>query len=248
MNGTRNDAGQGISIGVLIIGSLYWDSSDHRKKWRDERHALDAEKYVRAPIRYGRKSGTRGNTCTMVLSMDLVREKQFGRAIVVPYRQPVRNPDGLVEEAERLWAAERNIGSRCCLSAAWGCVALLANPERPLSDEIRTGWTARVSQERHYGPLRTAAGEEAVVDKSGFLNIPWPSSDDGSDLGVDALLATATNPTIVVGHYPSSQQVAEAWNTRDGRNHIDYFCRNRAHGLRTSQDDAIADRLRELWR
>ena len=236
-----------VKIGVLIIGSLFWDPSDPRKKWRRERLDLDAKRHVRAPIRYGRKSGTRGNSYTMVFSAGLC-EKKFGQAIVVPCRRPVRDTDGLVEEAECLWAAERNsdtrnhrISARC----GWGCVALLTN--RPIPDELRAGWTKRVSREPHrYGQLKTD-DEQAVVDESGFLNIPWPSSEDGSDLGVDALLATATNPTIVGGCYPSAQQIADAWNTPVGKRHVDYFCKNRAHGIKTFQDTEIEDRLRELW-
>ena len=94
-----------VKIGVLIIGSLFWDPSDPRKKWRCERlDPLVAKRHVRAPIRYGRKSSTRGNSYTMVFSAGLC-EKKFGQAIVVPCRRPVRDTDDLVEEAVYLWAA-----------------------------------------------------------------------------------------------------------------------------------------------
>ena len=95
--------------------------------------------------------------------------------------------------------------------------------------------------------MNSANGEEVVVDKDGFLKIPWPKSEGGSDLGVDALLATATNPTIVGGCYPLAPEIAKAWDTRDGKNYIDYFCKNRAHGIKTFQDTKIEDRLRKLW-
>ena len=112
--------------------------------------------------------------------------------------------------------------------------------------ELRTRWTERVSREPYYGQLNSAVDEDVVVDESGFLKIPWPESEDRSDLGVDLLLATATNPTIVGGHYPSAQQIADAWNSPNGRNYVDYFCKNRAHGIKTFQDDIIQARLREL--
>jgi hypothetical protein len=95
--------------------------------------------------------------------------------------------------------------------------------------------------------MNSAAGEEDVVDQSGFLKIPWPESEDGTDLSLDALLATATNPTICRGVYPSVQQIADAWDTPDGRNNVDYFCKNKAHGIKTFQDIEIQDRLKELW-
>ena len=251
MNDNRHDAGQGISIGVLIIGSLYWDSSDHREEWRREHLNQEGEQSVCAPIRYGRSSGTRGCSYTMVFSRSLVREGRCGRAIVVPCQQRVKSVGDLIQEAQCLWTAERRSSSRPNhrISDGWGCVVLLTNPakEDELRD-LRAGWTDHVSREPHcYGRLNSAVDEEATVDEYGFLQIPWPKSKDGSDLGVAMLLATATNPTIIGGHYPSPSQVADAWNTPDGKNYVDYFCKNRAHGIKTFQDSAIEDRLRELW-
>ena len=131
-----------------------------------------------------------------------------------------------------------------------GCVALLVNPNLTKSDQLCTlldDWTKQVSRERCYGQLNSAVDEDVVVDESGHMKIPWLESEDRSDLGVDILLATATNPTIVGGHYPSAQQVAAAWNSRDGRNYVDYFCKNRACGIKTFQDDSIQENLRALW-
>ena len=97
-----------------------------------------------------------------------------------------------------------------------GCVAVLENPQRPLAAPLRAGWIDRVCRERCYGQLNSAADEDVAVDESGFLQIPWPD-EDGSDLGVDVLLATATNPTIVRGRYPTGEQVADAWNSPSGK-------------------------------
>ena len=86
-----------------------------------------------------------------------------------------------------------------------------------------------------------------MVAESGFLNIPWPSTEDGLDLGIDVLLATATKPTIDDGgYYPSPCEVADAWNTHDGKKSVEYFVENRAHGIETFQDGIIEERLREL--
>ena len=158
----------------------------------------------------------------------------------------------LMREAECLWAAEAKAKPDAgkALSAEWGCVALLVNPNLTKSDQLRTildGWKERVSDERCYGQLKSAVDEETVVDESGRIKIPWPESEDRSDLKIDMLLATATNPQIVGGHYPSAQRVAAAWNTRNGRDHIDYFCKNRANKIKTFQDDCIQKHLRALW-
>ena len=127
-----------------------------------------------------------------------------------------------------------------------GGVAFLENPHRPIPDELRQAWTKRVSCEPCYGQsMNSAFDEKVAVDRSGFLNIPWPRSEDGSDLGFNALLATATNPTIVGGCYPTAQRIADAWNTLEGKKHVDYFLKNKKHGITTFQDIEIEEWLRD---
>ncbi len=252
MSESQDEVRNGFSLGVLIIGSLHWDPDCRRKKWRADRLLnLHSERFVRAPIRYGRRSRKRGCSYTMVFSSGLGAD-QYGRAIVVPCKHRVYGKDNLIREAECLWAVEAKTkpGDPRRLSADWGCVALLVNPNLTKSDQLCTlldGWNERVSRERCYGQLNSAVCEDVVVDESGHMKIPWLESEDRSDLGVDILLATATNPTIVGGHYPSAQQVAAAWDSRDGRNYVDYFCKNRACGIKTFQDDSIQENLRALW-
>ena len=123
-----------MKLGVLIIGSLYWDDKPHRNKWRRERLCVDSQQHVKAPIRYGRLSHSRGCSYTMVFSASL-SEEQFGQAIVVPFKSK-----DLISEAECLWTAERppNKKPNGRISADWGRVALVENPEPPNS-----GRTAR---------------------------------------------------------------------------------------------------------
>lgn len=253
------ESGNEIRIGVLIIGSLFWDSSQRRKDWRRDRLDMDAARRVHAPIRYGRRSTGRGRSYTMVFSRELLAEERFGRALVVPCSRTVNDAAGIVEEAVRLWTAETRDGNnrerRISAEAVggnspWGCVALLEHRERPLSDEVRKAWEDRVREEGHdYGRLNSAVDEEpAVARTSGLLNIPWPTPVNGSDLPCDILLATATDPTLVEGRrYPTAQEIADARNTPEGKQHIDYFCKNRANGIKTDLDGKIEDRLRELW-
>lgn len=54
-----------LSMGVLIIGSLYWREGG-RDRWRRWRLDMTSKWLVRAPIRYGRRS--LNNTFTMVFS------------------------------------------------------------------------------------------------------------------------------------------------------------------------------------
>ena len=231
-----------LNIGVLIIGSLYWDNKAHRTKWRRERLDCEVQQRVNVPIRYGRLSSSRGNSYTMVFSTGLA-ENEFGRAIVIPCKS-----HNLVEEAKYLWRAEQSCESMPSsnVSAKWGCVALIENPERPIANDLRNRWTTLISESPCYGRLNFADNEDAPVDESGFLNIRWPRSEDCSDLEVDVLLATATDPTIKFGCYPTAREIAQAWNTPFGRKHIEYFNGNRQNEITTFQDATIESILKGL--
>lgn len=236
-----------VSIGVLIIGSLYWDDQPHRNRWRGERLDISESRSVRAPIRYGRRSHKRGNSYTMVFSAALARdESKLGDAIFVPCRQRVRQVEHLAEEAEYLWAAERNSStSNGRISADWGCVALVLNPSRPIPHALRKDWTTRISREQGYGRLNHATDEDAIVAESGVLKIPWPQYTEGTPLEVDALLATATCPTLIDGRYPSAKQIADAWRTNEDRDDVRYFRKNKEHNISTFQDGEIEGYLND---
>ena len=239
-----------IRIGVLIIGSLYWDDKEHRKEWRRDRLDPDNKKHVRAPIRYGRLSRSRGCTYAMVFSkqLDTPGTLHRCRAIVVPCKALVNSVDDVVTEAQHLWQAEQaERGKERRISAKWGCVALLEHPKRPMPDNMRAGWTKYVQRKQRYGALNSARGEPSVVDEEGFLTISWPRTEDDSDLAVDVLLATATDPTLIRGDYPSAQEIAAAWNAHEGEDYkcyVQYFNKNREHRIRTFQDDDIKKFLR----
>ena len=248
---TSDSSDKRIRTGVLIIGSLYWDDKEHRKKWRRERLVdLDKKEYVHAPIRYGRLSRSRGCSYTIVFSklLDAPGTLDRCRAIVVPCKAPVNGMDDLVTEAQHLWQAEQaEGGTQRSISAKWGCVALLEHPKRPMPDDMRAGWTNYVQREQRYGALNSARGEASVVDEEGFLMISWPKTDDDSDLAVDVLLATATDPTLIRGDYPSAREIAAAWNAHDGedyKRYVQYFNKNREHRIQTFQDDDIKKFLR----
>lgn len=233
------------SIGILIIGSLYWDDRPNRSRRRCERLNLSTATSVYAPIRYGRCSETRGYSYTMVFSQGLALDKaSLGTAIAVACKRSVQGIQDLEEEAEALWTAESNATSaNGRIGAVWGCVALAVNPTHPVSEVVREGWARRVSQEQSYGHFDHATDEEGIVEQRGVLNVPWPRCTDASPLEFNALLATATRPTLVRGAYPSARQIADAWKTRDGSAHVDYFWRNRKHNITTFQDAEIESYL-----
>ena len=78
-------------IGIMMIGSLYWDKDRTRVNWRKNR--LSKEEFdVFAPIRYGRLSKKRGSTYTMVFSKLCARKNYgFGSAKVVTCKNAANN-------------------------------------------------------------------------------------------------------------------------------------------------------------
>jgi hypothetical protein len=228
-----------LSVGVLIIGSLYWEPD--RQAWRDARLRMEEAVDVSAPIRYGKISDTRGGTYTMVFSCGCAP----GQAKVVPCQDQVRTPTDLVEEAEHLWAAERKAPRNGRISAGWGCVTLLPNPHREIPAEILNGWAARVHSARPYGNIWQAPGEGVLVNERGILQIDWPTLiADGSPVTLDLLLATATQPDLTRNPpwYPTPQAIAQKWRN-DREDNVRYFRNNLRDGIRTFEDDAISAAL-----
>jgi hypothetical protein len=238
----------GLTIGVLIVGSLYWDPQSYREAWRRSRLDIRSQYLVKCPIRYGRESRSRNNTYTVVFSqLCSQREAELGQAIAVRCQHGVCSLDNLINEARQLWRAERpaNAALDNQLSASWGCVALLPNPESNIPKFLLDGWASYVLQDGNYGNFRHAENEEPVVNRRGLLNIPWPKLVNCTDaLPLDLLLATATNPTFEgqPRSYPSAEAIAERWN-RDSQGHVRYFYNNQANGIYTFQDQAISGAL-----
>lgn len=237
MNAIQDAAANGFSLGVLIIGSLYWDAGE-RDAWRRE-CLLDVDNphRVRVPIRYGRYSDGR-KSYTMVFSPDL-NEDRFGHAVAIQCKS-----QDIVEEAKRLWAAEKKKVGDYGVSASWGCVGLLPNPDsaRLLSEPCQH-WREFVREcgERSSN-YRKLAKVDAGINEDGLLTIRWPKLLDGSTLAFDALLATATKPT---SHDPQPSEIAGPWKTSPGKGDVHYFHNNRKNGIQTFQDDRIAPLLAE---
>jgi hypothetical protein len=91
-----------LTIGIYIVGSLYWEADKCRSDWRESRLDMDHQFRVTAPIRYGRLSTSRGNTYTMVFS----QSAGPGQAIAIRCKRSIATADDLIAEAEHLWAAE----------------------------------------------------------------------------------------------------------------------------------------------
>jgi hypothetical protein len=226
-----------LNAGILIIGSLFWDSERGRPEWRSARLNMAAVQTVTAPIRYGRLSGTRGNSYTMVFS----RLCPPGWAKLVPCSHAISTPQELIAEAEFLWKAEQPDAEANRIASTWGCVAVLCNPGREIPQNLLREWANRVSREPDYGRVSQTDAEGVLVGrKDGLLRIDWPRlAESGAGSDFDLLLVTANDPRIRASspNYPTVQMIAEAWN-RAGE-HVGYFWKNTNNGIRTFEDDQL---------
>jgi hypothetical protein len=237
-----------MRLGILIIGSLYWDRSPVRSRWRLSRLSCDGARGVKVPIRYGKKASTRGNTFTMVFAMSCLTDDQIGTGIVVPARAECYEPDQFIEEAEHLWAAERNREDISGICGTWGKVCILQNPHAIIPDPMLRAWQSRIDTlGKHYSPLHAAEGEQSVLEAStGRALFDWPTDPATKEplADFDLLLMTANEPTLNERlQYHSPKEIADAWRA-DERDQVLYFHNNRHYGIRSFEDFAILSVLR----
>lgn len=236
-----------MRLGILIIGSLYWDPSRVRCRWRQARLSCTEKRRVTVPIRYGKRSKTRGNTYTMVFARSCSDATRLGTGLVIPARAECCEPEHLFEEAEHLWAAERNVEEISGLCADWGRVCVLKHPKIETGDRILQTWGSRIGLiGGAYSALPRANGEDPILDATtGLALFSWPK-DVGTNqdlLDFDILLMTATSPTLNTGKYATAHEIADAWKA-DGANNVLYFYNNRHYGITTFEDDRIQALLR----
>jgi hypothetical protein len=254
-----------LNIGVLIIGSLYWDNGA-RKKWREKRLVMNKNVPVQVGIRYGRLSDSRGKTYTMVFSDSEICRKQ-GQAKVVQGQQSVSSFNEFLIEAKWLWAAEigrvpdSDADLKDSVSNDWGCVAVMPRPDltgerKRLANEITEGWKEHISRvkTRPWGDNKPPYPPEPhLVHADGRLCPKlWPISIGDTVLDIDLLLATSNNPSDNF-EMLTKDDLVRAWEkdaTNPTRNqkepNVRYFWNNYHNGFRTFQDEPIKEQLNRL--
>ena len=213
-----------MKCGILIIGSLYWDDDNGRYDWRRARLDTGSSIPVAAPINYGRKSVSRGETYTMTFRLG----EPSGRAVLVPFQRQVQTIDDLKAETAALWKAEAPKAGLGAIGSAWGCVGALYRSGEA-REKLAPAWRGFFREVRAKGL--------SVVNADGGLDIVFPETLDGSPVDMDIVLATATKPDAVP---PGAHSVADAWLGQDG-GYEQYFFENVRHGIRTAHD-------LEIWR
>jgi len=234
-----------LRVGVLILGSLYWEDGDdnHRKAWRTERLKMDAACPVHLPIRYGRESGKRRNTHTIVLSKRCYRHQELGVAYAAACSHPVNDAEDLLAEAEQLAGVEG------LNDWTWSAVGLLPNPASSVPEEIMASWKRYANPKLAQCDLFTCRpkSEPPIISREGILRLRWPVLvSNGSPVEIDLLLATPT-ALRAPAPYPRPKLIGETFARQD---YATYFVSNVSNGIRTTQDGAIwksALRLKPEW-
>jgi hypothetical protein len=235
-----------LRLGILIIGSLYWDPSPVRCRWRQNRLNCSDPHKVWVPIRYGKKAETRNYSYTMVFAESCSENAKLGIGIVVPARAECCEPEQLIEEAEHLWAAERNSDEKSGIGATWGKVCILKNPKAKVSASILKAWQSRIKTAgKGYATALPISKDEGPVlnARTGHALFAWPTDVMSKQplAGFDLLLLTANEPTLIDSRrYPSAKEIAEAWKTKGN---VNYFYNNRHYGITTFEDEQIVAAL-----
>lgn len=229
--------------GVIIIGSLLWDTDESRNIWRESSLNLKQAYRVYLPIRYGRKSRSRNHTYTMVFSTKCYL-KSYGLGIgwIVPIGSEIDSFEDLKEEARRMGETE---GFQNGFSISWGSVALKFNPRKTIDSKIIEKWSnfmsvRLVNHQLFSNKLKT---EKSVIDSNGFLKIRWPQKIEPktNQDALDFLISTVTLPSMNKGRYPTIYQIA---NSMINYEYYTYFLNNKKIGIETFQDQKILKKIK----
>lgn len=225
--------------GVIIVGSLLWEDTSERIKWRKLCLDIEQKKTVSVPIRYGRKSSSRKDTYTMIFSNHI--STQLGQAFIMPLKEEIKNYTILEKNAFAMAKAEgiwKDTDKVPLINKNWGTVGLLINPQidtkdRVNADVIRNKWQELYKTYKDsFIPLDYNINKDdaLVIDQNGFLQLPWTEQMNDFDF----LLAT---PTIPDPHrILSAKEIANKMNEK---NYWSYFTNNLENGITTFQDKEI---------
>lgn len=245
-----------LKIGVIIIGSLFWETTEKRINWR-KGLAVDEKKIVNLPIRYGRQSlENRMGTYSMVFSNNVNHPKYLGKGLVIPFRKRVQSVQDFATQMIKLSEAEGISETR--IFKSWGTVCLIINPfiEKEKQNEIIELWDNLVNQTRQNltrgqsPPEIKMFGEEneqKSINDNLNLNLNLDNQFKNELKDFDALVATANAVKLngSINKYPSIKQIAKAIN--DSK-YFDYFLNNTLNSISTFQDKQIAKILKRKYK
>lgn len=231
-----------LSGGVLIVGSLLWEESEIRDKWRIQCLDLKQRQSVSLPIRYGRISTTRNCTYTMVFSSECKTQENLGTGVFIPFAVNPINFEQLEAHVRRMISAEfnkeKNLSSQ---NWDWGAMGISFNPNIQSDDSPKlialasfaTKWAKKYSNT--FNPDDYKIGNEtSIISKTGILLIDWQNLPEKIDFVIATVIKTELK------NYPTVKNIAD----RIVVNEYDkYFKENRKEGITTFQDLEIVELL-----
>ena len=222
-----------------MIGCLFWEDESNapepalgraKRLWRERELDMASAKKWPAPIRYGMRSMRRWQTYTMVFSTSA----PVGTAQLVPYQQPVSEPDELMRQARRLGIVE-GYDPRRGLWTDWGLVSVCWSPAlRSISNPFRQAWNEAFADFPGGAAYRLGEEESCVTDLGELaVDIRFPE-------GVDYILVTPNIPNV--DRYPEPSDILGAID-ESPKQYDTYVRQNIQHGIRAADDDAILSKL-----
>ncbi len=220
---------------VLLIGSLYWENENNavsklqgqlRAKWRTSLE-LENKIEVAVPIRYGRKSGSRCSTYTMLFSISA----KPGSAFLIPYKESVSSFKELQKQAVELALAESiaNVKNPQRIFNDWAAVCIKTRQGIEGFADILAEWKREFKQ---FDSSNYKIDDEApCVTAEGVLDF-----DFAIPQGIDYVLATPVVPNVT--RYPSLDEVLIT-ALRSKPQYSRYIIENILHGIRVNGDDEI---------
>lgn len=232
-----------LNGGVLIIGSLLWDTNEQRVNWRNNFLQVEKQILTPAPIRYGRVSTERKCTFSMVFSNECNDANLQGAGIFVPFIDNPINLEKIKIHSQELIKSEQK---KTTLDNdrnnwSWGTLTICINPEilKEISEKhnqvklLLSYWSKQYSE--GFNPDDYKVGQELpVLNKQGILKFNWPEKLNAYDF----IIATATKPKREL--YPTPKNIAERMIVNE---YSEYFNKNVDLGISTFQDKEIVEYL-----
>jgi hypothetical protein len=219
--------------GVLIIGSLIWDKSPTRTKWRKLCLIEERKIYTPVKIRYGR-------TYSMIFSNH--PNTEFGQGLILPFKDEIKNflqiekQSYALAKAEGIWKES----DKPKIYAGWGTVGILFNPkidEKSKSLIIERWIKIYENYKGKFEPKNyiNESDENQVIDENGVLKLEWVEEMKEFDF----LLATPVKPRP--RRLLSSKEIAQKMIDK---NYFEYFEMNNSNQIFTFQDEEIKEELK----
>ena len=232
--------------GIIIIGSLLWDTSKTRVSWRNKSlMPLDRGIDVHMPIRYGRISKTRNYTYSMVFSNDCEKSHKQGNAKFIEFNNNPVTLDELWTQCTELIKAETNkeMLSFSTFNWKWGALGLCINPKTEIDKKevvhrLKESWKNKYGIKKPLIPIDYEVNNEGlIINDSGILNIQWAKELEKYDF----FIATATKPEQSI--YPNPYKIAEKMILNEDDS---YFRHNQLNNIITFQDEDIITELKKI--